>query len=324
MILGALILALLMLIGCAPDDKTISVVFGGDILLARGGKPIFKDWQNIDLSFPGQAKPKHPYFYVANLESPLTDKIPANIPESLGDMNLCATEDQIPILKNAGFTLLTIANNHQNDCEDNGIQLTEQILKKNLISSTGMPYRVTHLETPGSSLAFISADDIASPVESGQLAEMIASEKKNGNFVVVSIHWGHEYQAGPTERQESLAIQWVDAGADVIWGHHPHVLQKMDSFTSSVDGHTGLVFYSMGNLLSDQFMLPDTQRSALIKIDIRENKIVGIQVIPVTFDVLRKTLKFNNPDGLNQFVLDRLEVDTLKQKGVPLEMQADD
>ena len=93
------------------------------------------------------------------------------------------------------------------------------------------------------------------------------------NFVVVSTHWGNEYQAGPDDRQQILAQAWVDAGADVIWGHHPHVLQRMEWITSNEDNHEALVMYSLGNLLADQFMLQDAQRSALSQGEMKNGRI---------------------------------------------------
>jgi poly-gamma-glutamate synthesis protein (capsule biosynthesis protein) len=68
--------------------------------------------------------------------------------------------------------------------------------------------------------------------------------------VVVSVHWGNEYQHLPTKRQRDLARALVAAGCDVILGHHPHVLQPVELLEA--EGRTALVAYSLGNFISNQ------------------------------------------------------------------------
>jgi poly-gamma-glutamate capsule biosynthesis protein CapA/YwtB (metallophosphatase superfamily) len=137
---------------------------------------------------------------------------------------------------------------------------------------------------------------------------IIQEQKKSGDFVIISAHWGNEYQAGPDEHQTELAQDWVNAGADVIWGHHPHVLQRVDWLVSSIDGHNALVMYSLGNLMADQFMLSDVQRSALIRVEITNKKITGVTLLPVAFDWNSKHLNFNLDEEIKVLILRRLSV----------------
>ena len=71
------------------------------------------------------------------------------------------------------------------------------------------------------------------------------------DFLVVSIHWGVEYASAPRPEDVAIAHQMLDAGATVILGHHPHVLQRVESVRTA-DGRNALIFFSLGNFLSNQ------------------------------------------------------------------------
>jgi poly-gamma-glutamate synthesis protein (capsule biosynthesis protein) len=73
----------------------------------------------------------------------------------------------------------------------------------------------------------------------------ISYAKTKADFVVVQAHWGIEYQGEPSDRQKSLAHQMVDAGADAVVGHHPHVLQGVERYKGK------FIIYSLGNFMFD-------------------------------------------------------------------------
>lgn len=83
------------------------------------------------------------------------------------------------------------------------------------------------------------------------LAEAAAARAQGAELVIVSVHWGVEYQTAPEAAHVELAHALVEGGVDVILGHHPHVLQPIEVIEAA-DGRTGLVVYSMGNFVSNQ------------------------------------------------------------------------
>lgn len=303
-------MALLYLSGCVKQSTT-TITFGGDVMLARAGVPINLESALVDLSPPKDLNSSDTggtNLYVANLESPLTDEI--KILQNLvnPDMNLCANEDLVKALKESGFNLLIFNNNHQDDCTPDGIEQTSRLLNESGFGSFQFENGVWVSTLPDKHLVFIAVDDVTHPVDEAQISSTIRTQKGDGNFVVVSAHWGNEYQTGPDTRQEAFAQGWVDAGADVIWGHHPHVLQRMEWLTSKTDGHIGLVLYSLGNLISDQFMLPDTQRSAFFKITIKNTAIQKVVVIPFMIDWATNSLNYRLPENEREKILERLKV----------------
>jgi poly-gamma-glutamate synthesis protein (capsule biosynthesis protein) len=71
------------------------------------------------------------------------------------------------------------------------------------------------------------------------------------DFLVVSVHWGVEYAPAPRPEDVAVAHKMLDAGASVIVGHHPHVLQPVETYRTA-DGRDTVIFYSLGNFLSNQ------------------------------------------------------------------------
>ncbi len=86
--------------------------------------------------------------------------------------------------------------------------------------------------------------------EAGLLAAIQAA-RAQCDLLVVSIHWGIEYATAPRSEDVDMAHKMLDAGASVIVGHHPHVLQAVETYSTS-DGRNTVIFYSLGNFLSNQ------------------------------------------------------------------------
>ena len=81
--------------------------------------------------------------------------------------------------------------------------------------------------------------------------EAIEQARTKCDFLVVSIHWGIEYAPAPRPEDVETAHKMLDAGASVVVGHHPHVLQPVETYTTQ-DGRNTVIFYSLGNFLSNQ------------------------------------------------------------------------
>lgn len=87
--------------------------------------------------------------------------------------------------------------------------------------------------------------------DEAQVLAAIKAARAQCDFLVVSIHWGIEYATAPRPDDVELAHKMLDAGASVIVGHHPHVLQPVETYRTS-DGRNTVIFYSLGNFLSNQ------------------------------------------------------------------------
>jgi poly-gamma-glutamate capsule biosynthesis protein CapA/YwtB (metallophosphatase superfamily) len=173
-------------------------------------------------------------------------------------------------LIDAGVDIVSTANNHTLDRGEKGAQNSISYL-----TAAGLPYvgsfkdqkdkdRLRILHKNGISIAYLSytygtngipvpegKDYLVNLIDKAAMKEEVHRAKAEADVVVMSIHWGNEYQRHPDEIQKELAQFLVNEGVDIIFGHHPHVLQPMEWLTAK-DGRKSLVVYSLGNFLSGQ------------------------------------------------------------------------
>jgi poly-gamma-glutamate synthesis protein (capsule biosynthesis protein) len=266
---------LFLLVACTPVQKTISLALLGDLMLGRGVAPtpaslayLAPELQAADLS-------------LGNLESPLAKTLP--IVDTDAGYNLCAPAATVEFLPAWGLDLLSLANNHRFDCGPEGMNETIRILTAAGLAPVAPGFEPLTREIQGLKLAFLAFDDILVPLETTAAVRAIQSARVEADVVVVLIHWGMEYQAGASERQKSLAQQFAEAGAALIVGTHPHVLQPAE-WISTAGGKT-LVLYSLGNALFDQNGLPDTRQSALVVARLDARGVQSARAVPFVINV---------------------------------------
>jgi poly-gamma-glutamate synthesis protein (capsule biosynthesis protein) len=178
--------------------------------------------------------------------------------------------------------MLSLANNHRFDCSPSGVPATVQALTALGLTPVGAGPAPVYREINGLQLAFLAFDDILTPIDTAAAVHAIQSARSGGAVVVVSVHWGMEYQSGASARQKALAGQFAAAGAALIVGTHPHVLQPA-GWIPTAQGRT-LVLYSLGNALFDQAGLPDTRQSALVLVTLDPHGVRSTQVVPFEID----------------------------------------
>jgi gamma-polyglutamate biosynthesis protein CapA len=258
---AGILAALICFLSLAPEPQILQITFLGDVMLGRGINQAAnraETWQPFAKLQPviGWAD-----ILAANLESPLT-----TAPVITSGYALCAPPTRVEALKEASFDIVTLANNHVNDCGEAGIAETQKILLTNGIKAIGPSPEATLLNSHGRKLAVMALDDIVNPIDLPVVVTEVESASRQVNLVIITIHWGNEYQPAPSSRQRTLAAALVNAGADVIIGHHPHIIQTMESFPRNNGKPPALVFYSLGNALFDQHGLSDTRIGEAVNI----------------------------------------------------------
>ena len=274
------ILLLFLLFSCQAEGPTVTLALLGDLMIGRGVNPtpaslayLMPDLMAADLS-------------LANLESPLTDHPPAANPGS--GYNLCTSADRTKLIPDWGLKLLSLANNHRFDCSPDGQLESASILTSAGIHPFGPGPEPLYQEIHGLKLAFLAFDDILTPVDKGTAKRAIQSARAEGRLVVVSIHWGAEYQQDASDRQKFLAQQFADAGAALVVGTHPHVLQPV-KWIRTAWGKT-LVLYSLGNALFDQGGLAGTRQSALVVVMLDAEGVKSARALPFEIDVIHSQI----------------------------------
>jgi poly-gamma-glutamate synthesis protein (capsule biosynthesis protein) len=250
---------------------------------------------------------------LANLESPTflsQDGGDLNFDRMGKTYNLCAPSRAVKAL--AWFDLLTIANNHTLDCGPQSLVDTREALQVGGLVPVGPDMTPVFRDIRGMRLAFLAFDDVTVPLDVDTAARAVTRAAEGGAWVVVSIHWGIEYQPAPNDRQKAIASTLADAGATLIWGHHPHVLQPLAWVRSQKQqAGTGkptstLIAYSLGNALFDQVTPPDARRSAMLVIQLTQSGIEMVQAIPFEIDPFRGCVITAHPESIIQ-IQERLD-----------------
>jgi poly-gamma-glutamate capsule biosynthesis protein CapA/YwtB (metallophosphatase superfamily) len=184
-----------------------------------------------------------------------------------------APDDFIYALKDAGFNLLTTANNHALDQGWDGVKRTIDVINENKIHRTGTftsqkdqdSLRIFQIHSITIAILAYSENTNGVSIPKGKdfVINLIDEElikrdidkarNKNVDVVLVYLHYGPEYNREPSYYQKEVIQKIIELGADIIIGGHPHVIEPFDFFkTKNTKLDTGFVAYSMGNFISNQ------------------------------------------------------------------------
>lgn len=217
----------------------------------------------------------------------------------------------VPALKHAGFDILNLANNHITDQGTSGLIYTLNLLEKHNIPYIG----VSKDHTPGIRSFVLTKNDMKVGLisytgwlnytqrlksksykinwmhDKKDLEKEIIRLKKETDIIILQLHYGTEYILNAPDYVKRKYRKAADMGADIIIGHHPHMIQNMETY-ETIDKRKVPIFYSLGNFISDQKRInkiPGTNRNISIKssfivktiINKNDNISISINIIPV-------------------------------------------
>ena len=268
--LASCFLASFFLLPGEPYVPSWTLALVGDVMLGRGvAQATSGNWEAAFAEVQPWLAEADVAF--ANLESPLTTApIPPFIPPYGGDegraYDLQAMPEAVTALRTAGFDIVSLANNHALDAGQAGLAQTHRVLTQAGIVAAGQGESICTPEW--CLLAFY-----APLTDPRRAVAAVAAADAPDRLLAVSLHWGGEYQAAPSPTQRAFAEALVAAGADLIVGHGPHVLQRVEWIREA------LVAYSLGNFLFDQ-PFPDTRQGAILRITLDRGSITLVEAIP--------------------------------------------
>jgi len=272
----------------APPLQT-SVLLLGDMLPGIGDKK--GHWFDAKIKKDGYASffsefsslIKASDIVAGNLEGTLTLSKVKKIKEFRFKGNPQVAKD----LKDSGLSILILANNHSFDFGPEGIHDTLNALHKNGLYTIGAgnsyeeTYKPLIIDKNGMRFGFMAFSDIGTPsydnvasAKNSYISEMIAQAKQKVDFLIVSFHWGVEKTLKPTERQIQLAHMAADAGADVVFGHHPHYAQTFEKYNNT------LVFYGLGEFI----FYRSSRNQEIVSLKFNKNgelKTIDYSIIPI-------------------------------------------
>ena len=284
-----------------PDQEEPTLILNavGDVMLAR---QVSKAITRNNLTYPFQEAGSFlagADLTFANLESPVAsggERLPGK------GIWFRAKPETVTCLTGAGIDVVSLANNHVLDYGSPALLETIQYLSAAGIRPVGAGQTITEARLPviieekGVKVAFLAYSDMAdivwsyahprslrataslpgvAPLVPEEILADIDLAGLKADVVIISLHWGNEYQEVPTVQQRQLAHTLIDRGASIIIGHHPHVFQGIEVYGR------GLIAYSLGNFLFDQDWSEATREGLLMQIKLTKAGWQEARVFPV-------------------------------------------
>lgn len=282
-----------------PEIPKISLAAAGDVMLARKLDRLMKE-RGIDYPFSQTAAVLFDAdLAFANLESPLSTRGEKLLGKGIW---FRGRPENAQALVQAGFDVLSIANNHAVDYDSPALLDTIEILQGFGIKTVGggeniaAARRPVSVEVKGIKVTFLAYSEMTdivwsfkyprrlkatedtpgiAPLVVDEILADVAAIREETDFVVVSLHWGTEYRHQPESYQQEIAHRLIDGGVDLIIGHHPHCLQGIEVYKN------GLIAYSLGNFVFDQNWSDMTREGLLLKMIITPDGWEDVNIYPI-------------------------------------------
>lgn len=279
------------------DNEKNTMLFVGDIMLSSN--------RGVGEQINEKGDYTYPFLKIAsvlrsadltfgNLEGPISSRGK----DRGGKYSFRANTEAIQGLVFAGFDVLSVANNHIFDWGEDAFEDTMNVLRRNDIDYVGGGTNYSNANKPliknigGTKVAFLAYSLVDYDMGNfeakkysvgkssfnkekvvGTIKELKMSDTVD--IVVVSFHWGEEYKTRSYPKQQKIAYAMIGAGADLIIGHHPHVVQEIEKYKN------GWIAYSLGNFIFDQSFSEETMRGLVLEVEIMGKKISNVNAIDI-------------------------------------------
>ncbi len=272
-------------------QKELTLIFIGDVMFERGVKA--KILKNNDFKFP--------FLKVAeflnsaditfgNLEGPVSKR-----GKSQGSVYSFRFDPRVMEgIKFAGFDVMSVANNHIMDYGRDALLDTIQILRDSGVVSVGAGenYEAANKEAifdvKAQKVAYLAYTNLypkglmatakgagVSDFDLLKIKDKISDLKNKADLIIISLHWGVEYKKEANEEQKKIGRELIEAGADLIIGHHPHVPEEIEQYKD------GWIIYSLGNFVFDQNFSEETMGGLVVQIKVKNGEIKEVEPIPI-------------------------------------------
>jgi len=274
-----------------------TILFGGDMMFDRTVRKVV-DEKGGDFIFSCiKDTLKAADVVVANLEGPITPNASVSAtstPEDRFNYTFTFPPQTAELLYSHNVRMVNLGNNHILNFGKGGVMSTIKFLKNAGVGYFGSPTDdgVATSTIKDISFAFINYNEFA-PAKHTNILEYVGmfsgtirqiQEARAGGYIpIVYAHWGVEYATTSSAYSRELAHSFVDAGAEIVIGSHPHVIQEHEIYKGK---H---IYYSLGNFVFDQYFSEEVRNGLLLKVTFGQNGVIAIKEIPVYLEVDRRT-----------------------------------
>ena len=258
------------------SDKAI-IYFTGDVMLDRSVDVAYQTHAGDKMFSLLRDLSKDSDLLVVNFEGTFPD---IDIPQDIHSLFFSFRRELVEKLKEAGVNVVNLANNHSynfggmvyEQTQKNLLNLGFEIFGKPISGSSN--YDILKKNINGIEINFYGFNALSQ--DSNEILNLINENSSDDAFDILSAHWGSEYKQFASSFQKNTAKLFFAAGADLIVGHHPHVVQPYEN----IDGK--IVFYSLGNFIFDQYFSESTQYGLVLKLEIQDDKSVKFSILPIS------------------------------------------
>lgn len=333
-----------------PEEE-VTILAVGDIMLARKVERLMTQFGTGYPLSEVKTSLSQADITFGNLECAVSDK---GTPLPGKGIWLRAKPEVMNELKGSGFDVLSVANNHSLDYDTEAFLDTLYWIEQSGIGTIGGGNDITSACSPfistvkGVRVGFLAYTEMAdmiwsydyprklkatateagvAPFDFDSIVKDIQALNSQVDILVLSLHWGTEYSLSPSALQREQAREFIDAGADLIIGHHPHVVQGIEVYKD------GVIAYSLGNFVFDQNQSDRTREGLVMEVTAKVSGISNVTLYPVIIresqpsfeqtdwakklakDVQQFSLEMGTGSSLME---DPLQVSVVKKDSVPV------
>lgn len=245
-----------------PEDEYFTISMVGDCTLSSSQREnTFETVVNGDMAYPFSGVKEYfedDYLTIANLECSLSHEMLYGT----GTFNFCGDAGNAEMLVEGGVDFVTLGNNHTMDFGQQGLENTEAVLDEYGVAYAAPDGSYIYEADGGVTVGLYAAPWTASQA---QVVNGVAALANNPDvdIVICLMHWGYEGMYRPWGSQTTLGQAAIDAGADIVYGSHPHVLQPI------VEYNGGWIIYSLGNFVFGGNTAPRDRDTAIVQFTVK-------------------------------------------------------
>lgn len=262
------------------EEKKVRIMFGGDMMFDRSVREAMKREGDDHVFSCIREVLLDNDLVVANLEGPVTPYTSMSVGSVVGspeNVTFTFPTSTVSLLYRHNIRLVNLGNNHIMNFGRDGLRQTKSWLRVGGVEFFGDPDaqerdRVARKDIGDIPFSFVNWSDWTSDKTDHTVAQ-VREEADAGRIVVVYTHWGDEY-AEPTARMRQLAHLFVDAGAEIVIGSHPHIVQEREVYKGKY------IYYSLGNFVFDQYWDDAVRTGLLLRVTFTEKGVEGVEEIP--------------------------------------------
>jgi Bacterial capsule synthesis protein PGA_cap len=281
------------------DEGTL--LFGPDVMLGRAVETLMdEEGSTVPFEHIRDIVMRHDVS-VVNFEASVPEE---HVPTASFGMQFSVKDEYLGAMRDAGFDVLSLANNHARDYGEAGYTHTVTTCEEYGLLCVGHP---THVGTSSimttdigdTTVSVLMLHTLFSEPSTTTLMALLTKMREESDIQYAFVHWGDEYTHIHNAAQEYLAHFLIDNGIDAVIGHHPHVVQDVEEYQGKP------IFYSLGNLIFDQFWNTEVQEGYLLSIRF-EKRHITYELLPYDMLEKRSVPKPKTGDGRTTALLELL------------------